>query len=630
MSEIISFDYDTPFDHTPDEMDMELFFNTLLRPFKHNPQPVGFVITGSRALRMADGYWGNALRLNDTENIQVRHYPRERIGLPLEEGETRMIATRVSGNGAFRVTVAILFLPTLASSFKYNYDVEDESSKTPLRTIGCRGVHILLPSLMDKHFPHREKVKGSETLDLSGYFSIRSSCTMIRQTRNGTVGTMAMRGTAYLCIAASICGTEYKDQSARAACVKSERNHMKTVADAQMRLGGFTDDETAAGAIAAALRVVDFLGAEGILSMTHNPFFEGALPDTMHSPAGFMLIIVMAVRIACFPERFFIRKADGCTIQDAYANVEFCNTVNSRWRPISSNGFLAIDVVCDSALRHAKEKFISEEGERNSSDTLGNVFHDNMVFWHRTGQRLVSNCMASPAFRALVECRAAKHKIGDHELVLDPLSQAKYGVLGREGKVHPFNEACMSRFMLASKADVKTKLIQMHDNVEEWLRTGMYNGVRLSEKNVNVPRMPKKMQRLNGNVPLASKGPSCGYDTAPEDEAHLGSEEEDVDDIMDNQVCLDAVTTATGIVHSAMSHASFATHQFGVQTLLVSKKSKTVCADCDKDVDALHGALFNSQFSECPSCNRHRCYRCAQKAAKMNRRTGNCLRCQTV
>lgn len=571
---------------------------------------VGVLITGPRALCMGDGYWGKPICLSGGEHLQLRQFPVGRLGKRIEVGETRVIATRTSGASVFRVTIAILFKPAFSSAC---FD-----SKQRAHTVGCRGVHILLPSLLNKHSARRDKTTVNKRLDLSGYHAIRPGCTILKRPESGTFVTTS--GHANLVMAANMCGMEYPDpERPRVVNIICEKEYERMLADFHKRLTRFNNGTASAAMVSSANRITEMLGAEGILSMMCNDFFSGALPDQMHSPMGVPLMIVMAMRIACFPEHFGVHAA--CTKQDAFSNIEFGNQIAARWCPVAPKGVLAIDVVCDSALRHARAHASELPHDPKTDRGPFHNVYDQLTFWQRTGQRIVSNIVAFPCERALKAQIAAETKFGESDLTMDPIAESKYRYLGKEDKVRPFKEADSEGFDFASKPDIKNTAIKIHDTVETWLRTGMYGDVRLSAHNVNVPRVPPKKCKSSDENNKSEQG----------DVTIDGSEsdEEDVDEILDTNLCMDAITAATGIVHSFMVHGARAVVQFGIETYLVGKGCKNSCADCNKEVDVLKGFIFSSTFGECMLCNRRRCYECTRRAADHGFRNG-CLRCSNT
>ena len=183
-----------------DSITVEQLSTIIIEPIKKNA--VGTLITGSRALAMGDGYWGKPIALPGGEKMQLRQFPTGKFGKSLENGETRIIATRTSGASVCRVAVAILFKPRFVTSVC-------SDSKQGAHTVGCRGVHILLPSLLNKHFARRDKLKVNKSLDLGGYHAVRPGCTILTKPKSNTFVTTS--GHAYLVMAANICGMEYAD-----------------------------------------------------------------------------------------------------------------------------------------------------------------------------------------------------------------------------------------------------------------------------------------------------------------------------------------------------------------------------------------------------------------------------------
>lgn len=610
---------------------------------------VGVIIGGQCALSdPSDGYWGRGLRLLTGEHIQIRQTPRGLIGKPVGD-ESRMIAIRLTGHSqCTQVFVAMVFNPRICVTG------EESLPLTSARTIGCRGVHLLLPSLFNKHDPHRDTSKGHADIDLDGFHSIRPSCVSITKTtksnRRGTKGEISFSicpGDAYLVMAAHMVGLDQPDPIKRSSQSMSDDDHVRSVHNTTRRLCAHAGEQKAAASISSALTIADLLGAEGIIGMLCNSFFEGVLPDMLHSPIGITLVMVMAMRIACYPEKFGLKQ--GVTPQDAYANNEMCAMVNSRWVPVAKNGMLAIDVVIESGLKNAHERVKEESG-------LASCLEDNMKFWQRVGQRVITKTMADPHGAAAEEARSGSHlntSFGRAELVEDAVSDIKYQILAKAGMAQPIYEAPINKITLAPKADIRTTLVRIHDCVEIWLRTGMYGDVQLSKNNVNVAKPSEKKKHkmmkvdsadlpfgvcpccadkiLNGqedcdciNSPDEGESSSdSSSSTVPND-----SSDDDLDEMLDNKLCLDAMESAAGASSIAMLHGAFVVHQFGIETYLVGDGCSNLCADCDNVVTPLQGVLLNCSVGECPKCNRRRCFDCAEKAlGNMKPVTDGCKRC---
>lgn len=594
---------------------------------------VGVIIGGHCSLSdPSDGYWGRGLRLLTGEHIQVRQSPRGFIGKEVGQ-ESRMIAVRLTGpSQCTRVFVAIVFQPRACITG------EDSLPLSSARTTGCRGVHLLLPSLFNKHDARRDTSKAHAGLDLDGFHSVRPSCIAttktIKSNRRGTKGEISFSicpGNSYLVMAAHMTGLDHPDPITRSSQSMSNEEHVRGIHSITSRICAHSGEQKATSSISSALTITDLLGAEGILGMLCNSFFEGVLPDMIHSPLGMPLIIIMAARIACYPEKFGLKKV--ATPQDAYANDEMCSMVNSRWLPVANTGMLAIDVVISSGLKNAHERVKQDAG-------LANCLEDNMLFWQRVGQRVVTKVVA--ASNRSDDNSNLNTRFGRADLVEDAISDAKYTLLAKVDVAQPIYEAPINKITLAPKADLRATLVRMHDCVEIWLRTGMYGEVQISKSNVNVSADNKKQKKTASdvaglpfgippdfadNVMLGKQVHDCtkSADFCDNNSSDTADESDDADELLDHKLCLDAVESAAGATSIAMLHGAFVVHQFGLETYLVGQGLSNTCADCENVVTPLQGVLLNSGVGECKRCNRRRCYDCAQKALGITKSA--CKRC---
>tara|TARA_B110001450_G_scaffold248924_1_gene265665 strand:- start:39 stop:2243 length:2205 start_codon:yes stop_codon:yes gene_type:complete len=604
---------------------------------------VGVIIGGLCALSdPSDGYWGRGLRLLTGEHIQVRQTPRGLVGKPIGD-EARMIAVRITGHSQnTQVFAAIVF-----KTRKWNTD-EQSTPMTTARTTGCRGVHLLLPALFNKHNAHRDTSIAHPDKDLDGFHSIRPSIANIitksksnsrHSTKDDDISAICP-GYSYLVMAAHMAGLDQPHPMTRASQIVSREDHVHNVNNITRRICDHVGGTEKAGEfISSAMIIADLLGADGILGMMCNSFFEGILPDMIHAPVGMSLIIVMAMRIACYPERVGL-KQDG-TRQDIYAIREMCTLINSRWMPVSSDGMLAIDAVIDSSLKNARERIKEDNG-------MAMYLDDHLTFWQRVGQRIVAKAVTDPSGMVDEEGRSGSSDsdtpFGRAELLEDVLSDTKYKLLAKAGMAQPIYETVANNnIRLASKADIRTTLVRVHDSVETWLRTGMYGDMQLGGKNsdhvdqvdtIARPRASKKItkqKKKNKTADLPSgicpcyadmilTGKDCDCIKSPvtnESDINEADDADDADDdgeILEEKLSLDAIENATGAASIAMLHGAFVVHQLGIKTYLVGDGCSNLCADCDNVVTPLQAVLLNSSVGECSKCNRRRCYDCADKA----------------
>ena len=389
-----------------------------------------------------------------------------------------------------------------------------------------------------------------------------------------------------------MCGVAVPDPMTKAAMATTDQEHSKQLDAMQKKLIKGIGEERAERYVAAALTTLELITAEGVLGMlTNKDFFD--LPDMLRSPIGVPLCIVMAIWIAAHPHRFNLQPG---TQQDEFANREMRTLFESRWAPMSQDGFRAIDLVVKAGQDNAKARVAKDSGMSMCMDA-------NLLFWQQLGQRVVSSLMSDPRGeeRAAYE-RALNTPFGRAEYVADPVGDSKYDFLRKQGFAEPPQQAPVGHIQLGTRVETLGTLLNIMDSVEIWLRTGTWNGFSISMPNVNVPA------RTGDNV-----ASSC-----------------DTDFVLDYELCIEAMESGASAVAIAMLHGGYIMHQFGIEVYIAGDGAVNKCADCDNQVDALSSLLVTTKLGECAACNRKRCLAC-QKAA-LNVEIGkwpppSCTRC---
>jgi hypothetical protein len=572
---------------------------------------VGVVISGQAALTdPSDGYWGRVFRMETGEYIQVRVCPRGVAGVPPKDAESRMIGIRRTAPGLVPVvSFAVAFLPQTT--------IATDGRALPLssaRTIGCRGIQLLLPSLFNMHDPHRDKSKAHADIDLDGFHSVRPSTLTVtnavsRGRKHGEVTISVCPGDSYVVLAGHMAGVNIPDPLTRPSMGVTDSAHQRRMHAKIKKLTQGLGETKAGIMLSSSLTIMELLGAEGVIGMMCNAFLDGVLPDMMHSPIGTPLIIVMAVQIACFPERY---KLPSSTDSDRYACKEVRALFETRWNKVMTNGFRAIDCAISSGYDNAKARVKQEK----TMDGMGGYLEDTMAFWQRVGQRVACKLMSEPSEEGCPsDVDYLQTRFGRAELVDDPVSAAKYAFLAKRELAQPPAEVPINRLYLAPKADLRSTLFRAHDSVETWLRSGKYGHITLSKPNVNVASKVK--------CDKCNKGVAC--ECIPTEESSSSSDDED--DLLDNKLNQEAMESGASAISAAMIHGAFVVHQFGIKTYLVGDGCNNKCADCDKSVGVLQGVLLCSRAGECALCNRRRCYACATEALKRMNPSEHCARC---
>ena len=144
------------------------------------------------------------------------------------------------------------------------------------------------------------------------------------------------------------------------------------------------------------------------------------------------------------------------------------------------NGFRALDVAIKSAHDNATAQCKKEKETKMHLE-------DNMKFWQRVGQRMIAKIMSNPSDEVNGGTKAACNtKFGTAECILDPITECKYSELGKRGFCLPIKEAPIDKIFLAPRCDLRTTMGRVQDNIEAWLRTGMFGQHCLSKPNINI------------------------------------------------------------------------------------------------------------------------------------------------
>jgi len=588
---------------------------------------VGIAVGGQNTLSSPnDGYWGRALTLSTGEHLQMRILPRGSFGRPLDHSDFRLVATRRSSHLAVpEVGFAIFYMPRDA------YSIEGTTPLTCGSTIGCRGVHVILPSLFSKHDAHRARGTGGASMDPHGFHSVRPSSVHLPMSTGGGKrgnGSFALTaGDSYLVFAGQMAGVDIPDPLRRCSEIMNHGDHSRHIVSKQRRMIQHIGEEDTHAYIFSALTLCELISAEGFLGIMCNQFFHGAMPDMFFSPVGIPLCLCMAIHVAAHPERFGLNQ---CTKADTYVNKEVLHAFHSRWDRLLLNGFRALDIAVKSGYDRAFAQAQLTKG-------LEVQIIDSLTLWQRIGQRLICKVMSDP--RDEIRRPTAEQfatRFGKAELLADSITDAKYDAMAKKGNCCSVNETPIDKIFLAPRCDLRTTMYRMLDSSEAWLRTGMFGEIRINQENINVAQVETTRKR---SLPCSvcgscytcacnadadkSTGGSSSYPSSSSSE-----ESDDADDLMDNKICVSAMETAAGALAIGILHGPFSMHQFGIKSFLLGKGCKNKCADCDDEVEACQALLFGSKTSECPHCNHKRCFKCSTNALRpQHLKKSHCLRC---
>lgn len=593
--------YDTLDDVEDDCLrDMGTFQRMVLDPLKSNL--VGVSFGGASALaNVAGGYWGRAMGLVTGEQLQVRITPRGVAGMAQvpKDVDTICLAFRRTLHATVAHThCVILFVPQEFCGVSGKNLPSNESYSA-----GCRGLHLVLPSDFRVHDAQRNALASEAQNDREGFHSIRPYTININDVMatkcggnkhninlNMHIQHRVTPGNSYYVVAGAMVGADVPDPLVMSVLEMTDFDLQRHVTNIHRCLTHKVPERHAAKFVTAGLTVLDVLTAEGIAGMLSNKFFSGALSDMLHCPFGIVLVIVMAIRIAAFPDLFGLGNISN---QDKFANLEVRAIFESRWGPvIKSGGFRAIDC----AIKYGHDQATARC--KHSTESIECMFA-NMKFWQRVGQRIALKIVSDPMDGGPTQREQRLHTAcGRADLVADDVTAARYAVLAKQGVARPVKDTPVHRIQLASRAEITTTFYKMFDSVEQWLRTGTYGEMQISPANVNIA----------SNRDAAA---SCSHNIVGD-----SSDEECCDDVLDNRLNKAAMESASGAINMAILQGGAVAHILNVSSFVVGPKTTNKCADCDADVHVLDAVGLNTRMGQCNICSRYRCVRCQIRALR--------------
>lgn len=676
----------------PDIACNPLYLNELL--FSPLRSFVGPIFTGlaSQSYGLGDLDWGRQIYLSSTETMQLRIFPRGVLssGKILEtKNQVIFIATRRRGPiGRDHVAFAVLWHHTKEVDLKFSsFDI----MKTSNDCVATRNLHILIPSLFNHHdamYSNRNKTFPDwPILDNHNYHAVRPSSYSVHTTVKLPNGERLKRitatpGISQFVIAGQLSGAAIKDCDHRSVDSIPQQQWERITHECTAHIESASGVEKGLSCVHNSLHFTDCITSEGLLAIIAHNFSGGAMPDMMHEPRGFPLLIAFMVRLACYPRRFDM--VDGHDV-DIMANKQVISLFESNWEPIhpekvGGRNIYAIDL----AIRRANMEAITEA---KRCEKKGTPVKDNLIFWHRAGQRCISAIFGAKA----EDFSPSKTTLGFPEKLVDPLLEARNSVL--RSRVNPIMAVCGTTSVISSVVTMQERrncLLQVLNSVENWLRTGTYCGIEINKRktskvNVRVKRpsnqhvvtketfkkfLDKGMEdtalqalesgeastieeareqaqgralQFDSNVTIdLSELATHVHQDSFEMEADKSSKkaraaglssssssnicESDFEDIL----CEDAMNHAVNLIASSMCQGSLVSLEFGVGCFLSSSNSKNMCADCDSEVHVLTAAFLATTSGKCARCHRSRCLVCAVAAHKRRKAIFGCKRCKAI
>jgi hypothetical protein len=671
----------------PDSACNALWINELI--FGQLRNFVGPVFSGgaSQAFGGGDAEWGRAIQLAEHETLELRIFPKGVLssGKLIEmRNMIIMIAARRRGPvGKDHVTFGILWHPDQEIDIRFS---AFDSMLHTTQTVSARNLHIVCPSLFnhhDAHFIASQSFDGKKpvcvqhypVLDQTLHHAVRPSTysvhRMVKIPGGQVIKTVtAAPGLSQFVLGGHFGGVEVED-TVHPSCMQIKHGDwtkmVENFTNKIQERGGFN---AGLSAMHNSMALTDLLTGEGLLGILGHSFSGGALPDMLHSPGGFPLLIAFMTRIACYPSRY--RLPEG-TATDQLANRELVSMFEANWAPIhpekaGSRNIYAIDLAIRQA--HTDARVAAKKTQQTEAPV-----DDNLTFWHRAGQRCVT-ALFGPQVEDFMPPRA---NFGISHRVIDPLMEARDSVLQKQLNATEAVTGTDSRISLhlASIQEKRSVLLMVLNSVEHWLRTGTYCGLQLHQKRatdtigsrlfrpgtgkneVGREHLRQALDRgvedsvreamatgnciseaharaqaiamkegiesalnfdANGRVNLSDlrlNMPKEVIDASiPKLKANAAKHHGDANDplkgivLTDDDVSEGAFEHAINCISASMCQGAMVHHDFNMSCFLCSPNAVNTCADCDAEVHMLSAAFLGTRYGSCVRCHRPRCIPC--------------------
>lgn len=470
---------------------------------------VGCVFTGlsSAAYGLGDIDWGREIQMSSNETLQLRIYPKGLLSagkLMQQKTGTVMVAVRRRCEvGKDHVVLGILWHSQNDSMSKLS---PFDAMKTSTDCVATRNLHIFLPSIFNHHdsmYSNRNKILPEwPILDTQNFHAVRPGSYSVHsliKLENGDVlrRVTAAPGISQYVIAGQLAGVEIQDEMHPSVDQINQTKWVKLIDECSAEIEKKVGIEEGLRCMHNSLHITDCLTAEGLLAIMSHNFSGGAMPDMMHVPGGFPLLIAFMVRLACYPKRF--RLSEGHDV-DRLANKEVITLFESGWEPVhpkkaGGRNVYAIDIAIRQAYTEAR-------GAAKKLQNTEAPVEDNLIFWHRAGQRCVSAVFGA----GVDEFVHPRTTFGLPEKLTDPLVEARNAVIRQ--RVNAIMAVTGVDAVISEIATVQERrncLLQVLNSVEHWLRTGTYCGLQIHAKKTTPPRFNLRIQRAGGGKNMLTR-----------------------------------------------------------------------------------------------------------------------------
>lgn len=650
----------------------------------------GVLTSGSvdQSLSQSASWGGVALSFSNHEEVwHVRSAPKGRMGQPLARNEVRKVSVLIRKSGTQRgakvTNIKLWRLPDsekITTSGNDLYDTNDTRQRDRgSLTYGARGIAMHGINLFENR-----STKATTFSASNGCQRVLSAVATIFRESDNSVCKIEASMTPHYIVATSLAGFTMNDKTGPRSCEEeySEASWNRTCAhnayhfrNLVVRSDGLhhaLKPYTALKLIFAAQDIFEQLSHTGYLDMRADAFFNGSLPDDLGLPCGVALVLAIAVRVACHPDKWGLPPTN---CDDAFATKEaalFVESIIPSVLSTSCDGVggeqsFSIDIVAKSAQ--------SDIGALINGLRTGNLLGAHCNLDHCTMERSVKQTIRYLYCAGIAVCGdlfglRPKCTDGSSDLytryglashLVDPMAESRTqsghaADLGNVVSPWPTLREC-------TRGKRQLALAEVFVEVDGWLRTGKHNGTSLSPQTQapnsvrpeELDRSVAQVEALQKSEPLvplvtprSAKKKKKRVDALLAERARVrnasheryaneavralvkpGSRSEKDIASCSAELCSAAMNKASGIFGDMLQLGGCGGPSvlFNFTSYSIAPTSEVLCAQCENRVHVVPSIAFSGSLGVCAQCSHPRCLKCVEQEMREGTRLTNCHFC---
>jgi hypothetical protein len=628
----------------------------------------GVVTTGPLNQGMTSGgNWGKGQLSfrNHPEVWHVRCSPRGRMGMPLRPGEVRVVSVLVrSSRFSAQSAVTNIKLWLRPPDEHLSMAARDPRQQNRGRlTAGPMGLAVHGINIFENRAGPSSKflaTKGSQTI-LSSIATIRA-----RPGGGGPILRIEAVRAPHFAVARMLAGLSIAGEPMPRRCeeayTEGEWTNTSAIQALKFRRMCEADPRLAADMdlylklMFTSEEICEQMSFIGCLDQRADPFFKGAFPDDMHRPSGIPLMLTIALRVACSPERWGLEAS---TVDDAFATKDALLFMESilpglRLGGLTGGGADSEQMYSfDTVISYALDRIRAHVLKLQSGELDGKLRNVDFVKVDRATKETLHflKCAGTAVCIDLFGVRPNLEyanpglyaEYGIASQLVDPVTESRAQCAHEKGLGNVMQRWPTLR--TSTRGRRQLALASVLVDVDRWLRTGKYMGVILrptteaslsarpeeldpaatasnaapSEALPSTVRSSKKKRRPESLLAERGRMRGAGQQQCATEAARSllksTNKSETLAAAASHELNGDALDAASGIFSDVLQQGACAgmTDLYKCTTYLVSPTSGVQCTNCDARVNVVQSVAFAGSLGACDSCGQPRCLACVSK-----------------